>query len=89
MIRDMYMHPLIILRSHSSPTHSRIWRAHSMLLGADCSWGILDEVVRALNLGPMDLEDSRGPDAEAPLHVRCVAWLRRCVCSCGCRSIHH
>lgn len=48
----------------------RIWRAQSLLLGADCSWGIIDEVGRALGMGPMDLED--GPDAEeAPPAVRC------------------
>lgn len=55
----------------TSPQRRRIWRAQSLLLGADCSWGIIDEVGRALGLGPLDLEDMQGPDAEeAPPAVR-------------------
>jgi hypothetical protein len=59
---------------------SRIWRAQSLLVGSDCSWGVADEVTRALTLGPLDVEESPEVDVEAPLHIRCVrACVRACV----------
>jgi hypothetical protein len=83
--------PYAHTRTHThTHAHSRIWRAQSLLVGSDCSWGIADEVSKTLGIGPMDLEECPGQaDAEAPLHVRCVpvcmlAFMHACVLACLC-----
>lgn len=41
----------------------------SLLVGSDCSWGLTDELARALGLSAVDLEGGAA-GVEVPLHVR-------------------